>query len=439
MDEATPVPPAGAQQARLRTDVFVTFGGKAATLLLGLATAVVIARELGPSGQGIFAVAYSLTLLLVQLGGLGLTTANPYFAARDPSRLPRIIGNSLWLAAGLGLLLVAVGLAIKLVVPDAVEGLGWTPLAITLAGIPAALAALFLQSVLLGEGRIVEYNAVEVGQAALTFAAVVLGFAFFDLRIAGVLAVIGAGRYVATVAYLALLVRHSPNLRGVDVDLARTMLTYGFRVYVALLVSLLVIRLDLLLVNSFLGSTEAGLYSVAATLADGMFVLPMVVGLNLFPRVARGDPHQATAEVFRSVAVLYGLLCLATIPLAGPGIRLFFGEDYEGATSLYYWLLPGIFCLGMLTILSQHFAGRGFPPQAMAIWFVGLAVNLAINLAFLPGRGAYVASLASSIAYGVLLALHVWLFAKEAGGYGAMRPRLREVVRFVRVALSRTA
>ena len=61
MDEATPVPPAGAQQARLRTDVFVTFGGKAATLLLGLATAAIVARELGPSGQAVFAVAFTLT------------------------------------------------------------------------------------------------------------------------------------------------------------------------------------------------------------------------------------------------------------------------------------------------------------------------------------------------------------------------------------------
>ena len=136
------------------------------------------------------------------------------------------------------------------------------------------------------------------------------------------------------------------------------MLRYGFRVYIALLVSLLVIRLDLLLVNAFLGSDEAGLYSVAAALADGMFVLPMVIGLNLFTRVARGDPDRATAEIFRSVAVLYGLFCLATVPVAGLGIRAIFGESYADAEALYYWLLPGIFCLGMLTILSQHFAGR---------------------------------------------------------------------------------
>jgi hypothetical protein len=37
----------------------------------------------------------------------------------------------------------------------------------------------------------------------------------------------------------------------------------------------------------------------------------------------------------------------------------------------------------------------------------------------------------------VLLALHMRLFAREAGGYGALRPRAREVVGFVRTAFAR--
>jgi O-antigen/teichoic acid export membrane protein len=252
-----------------------------------------------------------------------------------------------------------------------------------------------------------------------------------------VLVVLGAGRYGAAIAYGVILSRRSGIAGLPDLRLARTMLKYGFRVYVAILVSFLVIRLDLLLVNAYSGSTQAGLYSVAATLADGMFVLPMVVGLNLFARVARGDPVQASAEVFRSIAVLYGLVCLVTVPLAPLVIGVFFGAEFEDSTSLYYWLLPGIYCLGMLTILSQHFAGRGFPRQLILIWLGGLALNILLNLVFLPGRGAWVAALTSSITYAALLALHMWLFAGEAGGYGSMRPRPGEVLRFVRVALSR--
>jgi antigen flippase len=423
MEEATAAPGA---QPRLRTDVLWTFGGKVATLLFGLLIVVAVARELGPSGQGLFAVAYSLTLMLAQLGGLGLTTANPYFTAREPAQQASIVANSLWLAAGLGLVLVGVGLALRAVAPDALDGLGWEPLIVTLVGVPGALAALFLQSVLLGESRMVAYNVVEAVQAALTLAGVLVAFLVFDAGLTGTLAVLTAGRYAAVAVYLALL---APG--RFDPRLARRMLAYGLRAYVAIVVSFLVIRLDLLLVNGYLGSAEAGLYSVAATIADGMFVLPMIVALNLFPRVARSDSHEQTAEVFRSLAVLYGALCLVTIP-AAQAIPLVFGERFDGSIGLYYWLLPGVFCLGLLTILAHHFAGRGYPKEAAAIWFVGLGLNVAINVAFLPGRGAWIASLASSISYAVLLALHVWLFVREAGSWSALRPRAAEIARMVR-------
>jgi O-antigen/teichoic acid export membrane protein len=437
MDETTPVPAAGAQQTRLRTDVFVTFGGKLSTLLFAFALSVLIARELGPSGNGLFAVAYTLTLVLVQVGALGFTTANPYFVARDASLLPRIVANSLWLSALLGFALAVVGVLLKAVAPGIVEGLGWVPLVVTLAGLPGALSQLFLQSVLLGEGRVVAYNAIEVLQAALALVALAIGFYAFDIGLTGVLVVVGASRYAATAIYLALLVRHAPPLRRLDRELVNRMLRYGFRVYAGIVLSFLLVRFDLLLVNGFLGHREAGVYSVAATMADGMFVLPMVIGLNLFTRVARGDPTEATAQIFRSVAVLYGLVCLVTIPLAEPAIRLFFGERFSEAAGLYYWLLAGIYSLGMLTLLSSHFAGRGYPIRAMLTWVFGLALNIGLNLVFLPGRGAWVAALTSSICYSALLLLHMWLFAKEAGGFGAMRPRLREVVSFVRFALAR--
>ena len=425
------VPPA---PARLRTDVFLTFGGKTTVLALGFAIVAVVARELGTAETGSFLVAYSLTLLLSQVGGLGLTTANPYFAAREPSRIAQIVMNSLWLAAALGTALALAGASIKVVFPGALEGLGWAPLIVTLVGLPGGLATYLLQSVLLGEGRMVAYNGIEAAQTAVTLIAIAVGFVAFDFRLTGTLAIIVATRYLATAVYLTLLPRHASLF---DRELARRMLAYGFRAYVAIVLSYLIVRVDLLLVNAFLGQKEAGLYGVAATIADGMFVIPMVISINLFPRVARGDPLQASAEVFRSVAVLYGLLCLLTVPAAGPAITTFFGDSYSGATNLYYLLLPGIYAYGLVTILSSHFAGRGFPRAVIIVWVVGIALNLVLNVLLLPGRSAWVASVTSSVSYLILLALHMWLFAREAGGYGVLRPHAREVVKFVRVAFSR--
>ena len=410
-----------------------------AVLVSGTATSAVVARALGPSGRGTLAVAFAMTLMLVQFGSFGLATANPYYAARDSRAVAQIVANSLWLALMLGAALTAVGFGVKAWFPSVVEGLGWAELAVALLGVMPALAGLFLQSILLGEGRMLAYNAVELAQAVLTLVALVLGFWIFDLGVLGALAVMVAGLFGSAFGYLGVLRQYLPRLPRADPRLVKEMLRYGFRIYIATLLAFLVIRLDILLVNSFLGAAEAGLYSLVAALGEGMVLLPTVIAVNLFPRVARSGGHDLSAHVFRATALLFGAACLMSIPLAGPAIRLVFGPDFAPATELYYWLLPGLFSLGMLTILSHHFAGRGFPLEAMVIWFVGLGVNLAINFAFLAEGGTWVASLASTVAYSLLLVLHVRLFSRESGGYLALLPRFSDVLNLARLVRPRSS
>jgi O-antigen/teichoic acid export membrane protein len=206
-------------------------------------------------------------------------------------------------------------------------------------------------------------------------------------------------------------------------------LRYGFRVYAATMLAYAVGRVNLILVNSYLGASAAGQYSIGVALSDGMHLLPSVVALNLFPRIARGDPHERSAAVFRSLALLFGLLCLVTVPLAGPGINAVFGVQFAPSVGIYYWLLPGIFAYGMLNVLAYHFAGRGFPLEAVLIWIPGLVLNLVIVMAFVPKGGTQIAALAATVSYVLILFMHMRLFAKESGGYGALVPRPRETVR----------
>jgi O-antigen/teichoic acid export membrane protein len=426
-------------ERRLRSDVFLMFGSKGFVTLLNVASSIVVARALGPSGRGTVAVAFALTLVLVQLGTLGLASANPYLTAQNPEVKGRLITNSLLLAIGIGVALVAVGALLKVFVPSVVKGLSWTETMLGISAIPAMLATLFLQSVLLGEARMVAYNAGEIALAALLFAAQFLVLVVFDGGVTGALAVTLVMQVLAVLVWLEVLTRGRRRLDPPDRSLVWETLRYAFRIYVSTLVAFLVIRVDMLMVNGFLGAADAGQYSVAVALADGMYIIPTVIATNLFTRVARGLDGDSSAQVFRSVAVLYAGLCLISIALAGIAVRLLYGVAFSDATSLYYWLGPGVFCLGMITILSQHFAGRGFPLEAALVWIPGLVVNVLLNVIFLKREGVYIAALTSSIAYFVILLLHMRVFAKEQGGWAVMRPNLGEVVRFVRVALGRTA
>jgi O-antigen/teichoic acid export membrane protein len=422
----------------LRQDVLLMVGAKICVLILGAATTVIVARSLGPAGRGSLASTYALMTLLAQLGSLGIASANPYYAAREPQILARIAGNSLWLAGVLGLAMASVGFGLKLAVPSALADVSWLELSVAMLAVPVMLCSLFLQSILLADRRTVLYNGVEVGAALLT---VLLLLTILPLAGGGVvlaLSLLIGPQVVALLVNMIAMRRHGRVLRPLDMALARRMIGYGVRAYVITLIAYMLIRIDLLLVNGIQGPTSAGQYSIAVALASALYVLPISVSVNLFARVARGSADRETSlTVFHLVAIGYLVVCVLAVPLAAPAITLMFGQAYHPAISLFLWLLPGIYCLGLLNVIAYHFAANGMPWGLLLVWIPGLAINLALDITLLPHHGTYVASIASTLAYAVVLILHLRLFSLDLGGWSRLRPTMSGTASVLRVALRR--
>jgi O-antigen/teichoic acid export membrane protein len=437
-ESLSPTPVLPVAERELRQDVLLMLGAKFCILVFGAGTTVIVARLLGPSGRGSLASTYALMTLLAQLGTLGIGSANPYFISREPRLRASIVSNSLWLACVLGPLMAAVGIAIKIVAPGALASISWPALTVGMLAVPVMLGSLFLQSILLAEGRTLLYNGIEVGTALLM---VTLLLAVLPVVGAGVvlaLALMVGAQVVALAVYLSVMGSHGRLLRRPDLTLARRMLGYGARAYLVTLIAYMLIRIDLLLVNGIQGARAAGQYSIAVAFADALYLLPVSVAMNLFPRLARGSAdHDVSIDVLHLVAVGYLVVCALAALLAAPAITLLFGAAYEPAISLFLWLLPGVYCLGLLTVIAYHFAAHGMPRDLLMVWIPGLAVNIALNVTLLPHHGTYVASIASTVAYAIVLVLHLRLFARDVGSWSALRPTLAGTVSLVRVALRR--
>ena len=167
-------------------------------------------------------------------------------------------------------------------------------------------------------------------------------------------------------------------------------------------------------------------------------MIPAVVGVNLFPRVARGGPDEMSAGVFRSFFLLYAGFCLLTVPLA-PVVypRALRRGLRRRRRPVLVARCPACSALGMLTVLSHHFAGRGFPLEAMLVWFVGLAVNVAMNLRCSTRTALDRVALVQRRVHDPARCCTCGCSPATSAATRALRPSPRETVRFVRVALSR--
>ena len=190
-----------------------------------------------------------------------------------------------------------------------------------------------------------------------------------------------------------------------DIALLRRMIVYGLKFHISILAGAIIIRADLLVVNHFRGAAEAGVYSVASQFALLLMLLPGVIATLLFPRVtaeqdARGE---TTCLVSRYTTFIMFLCCLAAVPLSLL-LPLIYGAAFSDATKLLLILLPGVYLMGLESVLVQHFNALGVPRAIPLYWVATLALNLVLVFALVPRFGAQGAAIASTISYAAIFA-----------------------------------
>ncbi len=407
---------------RFSRDVAATFSARIALVGLSVASSVLTARALGPGGRGILATLGALAGIGLQLGNLGLHASNTYQVSRDRRLLSPLWGNSrrtAW-ALGLGLALLTAGLAVAL--PGLLGEIRLSLLVPSVACIPFQLLVLFGLNLLVGLGRLPLFNALEVafrgvGVAALFVVLVLLKGDILWVLVLNLL--VAAGGAVVVARVLGNQVRaEGGGASRTDLALFRTSVGYGARAYTAALLAYLIVRSDMLLVNYLRGTSDAGIYSIAVQVADLIYLLPMSIGMVLFPRLTRhgeGDPIFAM-KVTRHTAFLLLVLCAAAALLARPAVVLLYGQGFSPAVTALWWLLPGIWAYGVSNQVATQLASSGMPLPAVLIWIPPLLLNVALNLSWIPRWGINGASASSSLCYLLVLVLHLALWKKRIKG-----------------------
>lgn len=382
-----------------------TAGTRMVVLVLGLGSTVALARGLGPTGRGVYALAMTLATLGVVALNFGFHTANTYFATRERETLPALISNTFALA----LLVAAIG-AVVLALTRAL-GLSTDPLPFALAllvvaWLPVGLVFIQLQPLLLVVQRLRMFNVAEAGWQIGSVVLVVALWATGRLTPTSAFVAVLAAFVVGTAAVtLSLGSAWRPRPRP-SLALAKRALPYAARTYATTLTGFALIRLDIFLVENRLGTRQVGLYAVAVTICEAIQVLPTTIGALLLPKVASLTDEVERWAITRRALVATAVIMVGICGLVGlvarPAVRIVYGEAFLPSTTPLYWLLPGIVLLGANAILIHYFLAVGMPAAVVVMQAVAVALNIGLALVLLGPLGLAGAGLASTVAYGAM-------------------------------------
>ncbi len=402
---------AGSTEHRsLFTHVAWTFATRILMIVNSVVAGVIVAHWLGAKGVGELAVINVAVATVVQLGSLGLPSSNTYFIAQDPGRLRKAAVNSASVALMIGGLL-GLGLSsLAAARPDLFGFVSADLVRIAAASIPSQLITLIGLNILLAVGKIRQFNLLDlVGQSFVLINAVV---ALIILRrgLATLVIMNTAAAFAVSIVVAVLIAIAARKLKRsewrVDLSLLSQMIRYGIKFHVSILAGAIIFRADLLVVNHFRSPDEAGVYSVATQFGMMLMLLPSVIATLLFPRVtAEQDASgETTAMVTRYTALIMLACCVAAVPFSFL-LPLIYGSAFTDATWLLLILLPGVYLIGIESVLVQYFNALGVPRAIPIYWVVTLVVNLLLVFYLVPRLGARGAAIASTLSYALIFAL----------------------------------
>ena len=375
----------------------------------------ILTRGLGTSGRGMVAAAYGNTIVLGWAFQIGVPTAAGYFAKDLDNRR---IAMSAWAMTVVGAVPIAI-----LLIPFfrwQLRGEVFTEGGETLRNFYLVFILLqlfngvFLSAVfwLRGVGSLVKYNLL------LALPQVLITLGYLVLWILGRLTVNSA--LTSTFVMLALgwivgiTATDSWPGRGFSREIFGQVRHYSLRAWAGNLSFFVSLRIDQLLLVSFVDSEQLGVYAIAAAIStlSGPIARGFAQGLLPFIRKAQSDDERLgrITTTLRQV----GVLSFAILGLMGATawfiIPFVLGDDAQGAVLPLMILLPGAWATDVTQVYTTALTSFNRPGDASKAQ-IAAAIVTAIGLAtLLSPFGIVGAAVTTTVSYvvGLLVSIFYW-------------------------------
>lgn len=386
--------------------------------IVRLATALLLILLLDPAARGFQNLLVLLPTLLASLTLLGVSHATPVLLHRGVSE-QQLLSNLL----GLGLCVVGVvSVGLLPLLPLAANFLSGE---YRVTSIDVLLGMLLLPPTLLGDylrsllAARRDLRSVAVTQSVQAVAQLIFALLLVVLLGWGPLGAVWAvvlGGW-CSFGWTVWAVRRLGSLRPrLDRDVLRPLLGLGLRGHVGNVVQTFNYRLDVFIVQGFLGQAAVGLYQTGVFLAEVVWYIPNAISSALLPQVAATGSSQATPRVVRHTLLLTALGAIGLIAVVWPGLALV-RPIYLPAVAPMAVLLVGVVALSVHKVLASDLSGRGWPQYPSFTSTLALIVTVGGDLLLIPAYGILGAALASTLAYLIqtLVLLRIYTRVAEVG------------------------
>jgi len=401
--------------------------------IVGVVSIPVFTRIFSPSDYGAYSlVVATVTIMSIVANWLGMSVIRFYPVQEQKGQLEQLYSTVLlWLSiTTLGLAAIFAGgvLLARTKLENQLYNL-------MLAGVPLLMVtAMFtvLQQFLRARRWVGWYSAFSVWDSVARFG---LGLALalgLGLGVSGLVWGAALGLLLALPFLWQFAIRGRIRLSRASSALARTMARYSLPLVAGNLAVWVLSLSDRYLLEIFRGTQEVGIYSASYGISEKSILLLgtlfMFAAGPLSIQVWETKGEREASGFLTSVTRLYLLLGVPAVVglavLARPIVELLTGPEYREGYRILPFVALGVFFLGLQQRFQAGFIFRKRTQFIMTSFLGAGAVNVLLNVLFIPKYGYMAAAVTTLVSYALLLAgmvvmsrkLFVWAFPFKSLG-----------------------
>ena len=386
-------------------------------ICIGFFTSWVISRTLGAELQGVYNLAILIPNLMYNFLNFGQDTSTMFFLSNKTINKRDLIDNMIPVSIFYTIISTLLGTLFIFLLKDSMfTEVSNNTLIFALIISPLTFLNNNLTAVLKSEGKFFIVNKVQVINKIIYFLICTILFFIVDVNI-----VIFANIIILSISIISLWKKI--GIKSIRIkfnkEYQKKNISYGFKSYLANMITFLNYRLDTFIIKALSKSTmTVGQYGVSVTLAEQVWVFASAISSVMFPYITSiendEDKSKVTSLTFKIVMVVT-FMAIIVLFFASNLIRFVYGEDYYGSIIPLKILLIGVFSLSLGKILANDIASRGKPELNALSNLMGLLVNVIFNILLIPRFGIVGAAMATSISYTLTSSIFLISFIKLTG------------------------
>ncbi|WP_321430909.1 flippase [uncultured Methanolobus sp.] len=401
-------------------DIQWSFISLATASLSHLLLRVVLGRELGPDGLGIYTLVFTIYMFGMQFAAFGIGAALTKYVAEfsdDLKKTGEYISSGIIGSIVTGILIGVILFTLSGIISINVFNIPEMRylLEITALCFPFIAIQKTVIGSLNGFRKMKQFAFMNIALNSSILLVSIFMVMYLKMNVIG--AVLGFALPTILIGFLSIIFVRSylmfPNISFLKNDILRDVLHFGFYVVLGNSIGYIYTHIDNVMIGYYLNETEVGYYAISAIFIQGITLIPSAVQRVTSPIIAKSyakKEYNSILRLLKSVTLkvfLVSLLLSLFLAIFGRTLIITIFEDvFLSAYLPMLILLIGYTVYSSFMSIGTFYASIGHVRLSYKIALFSAILSIALNAFFIPKYGIIGAAVATSASLILLTSLH---------------------------------